>query len=93
MYLKMVRLGEQGVLDISKINGFDERKDCQAQPEKEWNVVMWRVFAMVGMRMNKRQYRGCKARKCPMCGCEARRISRQRDYGRNKSFRESIWQS
>ena len=33
-------MGEQGVLDISKINGFDERKDCQAQPEKEWNVVM-----------------------------------------------------
>jgi len=49
MYLKMVRLGEQGVLDISKINGFDERKDYQAQPEKEWNVVMWRVFAMVGI--------------------------------------------
>ena len=61
-------MGEQGVLDISKINGFDERKDCQAQPEKEWNVVMWRVFAMVGMRMNKRQFRGCKAHKCPIEG-------------------------
>lgn len=47
MYLKMVRLGEQGVLDISEINGFDERKDCQAQPEKEWNQCFYQYSVLI----------------------------------------------